>query len=100
MPVLMIAFMDLYVNNRVHRAVRTCSRQTALHICCRVDPERNLMWVEGSVGGAQGSWIMVRDARRMRKTELAQLPFPTVIGDPGEAKQAPPKKNVYDKFKS
>jgi hypothetical protein len=58
------------------------------------------MWVEGSIQGPQGCWVMVRDARRKRKTELEQLPFPTVIGDPGEPKQATPKKNVYDKFKS
>ena len=44
--------------------------------------------------------MLVRDARRKRKTELQQLPFPTVIGDPGEATQATPRKNFYDRYKS
>jgi hypothetical protein len=44
--------------------------------------------------------VMVRDARRKRQEELAQLPFPTVIGDLGEPKQANPKTNFYDRFKS
>lgn len=67
---------------------------------CRVDPVRNLLWIEGSLPGPQGSWVMVRDARRKRKAELPQLPFPTVIGDPGEATQATPRKNYYDRYKA
>lgn len=73
---------------------------TLQHVCCRVDPVRNLIWVQGTLQGPQGSWVTVRDARRKRKTELEQLPFPTVIGDPGEPKQATPKENFYDRYKA
>lgn len=61
---------------------------------------RNLLWVEGSLPGPQGGWVMVRDSRRKRKAELQKLPFPTVIDDPGEATQAAPRKNYYDRYKA
>eukprot|EP00892_Ulva_mutabilis_P010249 jgi/Ulvmu1/7597/UM038_0020.1 len=65
----------------------------------RVDPERNLIWVQGSIHGPEGGFVMVRDARRKRTAEVDQLPFPTKIGQPGEPQQATPKKNAYDTFK-
>lgn len=50
--------------------------------------------------GPQGCHVLVRDARRTARAELAQLPFPTAL-EPHlmEARQARPKKNAYDAFK-
>lgn len=69
---------------------------------CRVDAARNLLFVSGSLPGPQGCFVAVRDARRKRQKELAQLPFPTFLGDPSqqEPMQATPKKNKYDDYAS
>jgi hypothetical protein len=66
-----------------------------------VDPGRNLIWVKGSVQGPQGGHVIVRDARRTAHQELTQLPFPTALGAEWlEARQARPKKNAYDEYKT
>ena len=68
---------------------------------CRVDPQRNLLFVAGSLPGPQGCYLYVRDAMRKRAKESPVLPFPTFVGsvEGVEAKQAVPKKNKYDEYK-
>lgn len=67
---------------------------------CRVDPQRNLLFVAGSLPGPQGCWVYVRDAKRKRASELQIVPFPTYVGEAGEPTQAKPKKNKYDEYKA
>ncbi|SPQ98766.1 Large ribosomal subunit protein uL3c [Plasmodiophora brassicae] len=42
----------------------------------RIDPERNLIYVRGSIPGRKGNWVTIRDAVR-RPKQLAGLPIPT-----------------------
>lgn len=57
---------------------------------CQVDPQRNLLFVRGSVPGPLGTWVRVRDSiRRARDSRrfpvMAQRPLPTFVGElPGE----------------
>ncbi|KDO20448.1 hypothetical protein SPRG_14320 [Saprolegnia parasitica CBS 223.65] len=47
----------------------------------KVDPERNLLYVKGTVPGAPGGIVRVTDARKKKFTDDALPPFPTFIHD-------------------
>ncbi|RHY07424.1 hypothetical protein DYB25_000416 [Aphanomyces astaci] len=55
----------------------------------KIDPERNLLYVKGSVPGAPGGVVRVTDARKKKFEESATPPFPTFIVAKGEPLPAP-----------
>merc|ERR1719424_2379079 len=69
-------------------------RRTMLNLrVYKVDTEHNLLYLKGTVAGATGSIILLRDARGLQKSKriAAPLPFPPfLLGDPiaGEEAQA------------
>ncbi|OQS03111.1 50S ribosomal protein L3-2 [Thraustotheca clavata] len=55
----------------------------------KVDPERNLLFVKGTVPGAPGGIVRVTDARKKKFKDAAQPPFPTFILAEGESLPGP-----------
>jgi large subunit ribosomal protein L3 len=54
----------------------------------KVDPERNLLFVKGTVPGAPGGVVRITDARK-KKTDMENTPFPTYICKEGESLPGP-----------
>ena len=54
----------------------------------RVDEERGLVWIKGSVPGANGGWVEVRDA--VKGVKVDHLPYPAKLIETSEpAEEAP-----------
>lgn len=65
-----------------------------------MDPQRNLLWIKGSLQGPAGAFVYVRDSRRKALEQYPNLPFPTWLGDLPEPTQAKPVVNKYDAYKN
>lgn len=48
----------------------------------KIDYERNLLFVIGSVPGNNKSLVLIKDAIKKQETQFKMLPFPTFIEDP------------------
>ena len=46
----------------------------------QVDPERNLLYVKGSVPGHKGNFVLVRDAVYKTADQQPERPLPTYLG--------------------
>ncbi|ETW00440.1 50S ribosomal protein L3 [Aphanomyces invadans] len=55
----------------------------------KIDPQRNLLYVKGSVPGAPGGVVRVTDARKKKFDEAATPPFPTFVLAKGESLPPP-----------
>jgi large subunit ribosomal protein L3 len=55
----------------------------------KIDPDRNLLYVKGSVPGKPGVFVRVTDARDQVFEAAAPPPFPTFEGDVPEQLIAP-----------
>ena len=72
-----------------HMGARNRTQQNLQVVGC--DVERGLIFVKGSVPGAKGGWIVVRDAVKVARPEAA--PYPAAVK---AAKQAPEAGNVAE----
>lgn len=46
----------------------------------RVDPQRNLVYVQGQVPGHKGNWVLIKDSVKKTVAEQPPLPVPTALG--------------------
>lgn len=46
----------------------------------RVDPARNLLYVQGHVPGHKGNWVLVKDSVKKTLAQQPPLPVPTLLG--------------------
>jgi large subunit ribosomal protein L3 len=67
-------------------------RRTTLNLkVVSTDPERGLIMLKGAVPGAEGSWVLVRDAVKRRAPDGLPKPAGLKMAAPAEAPAARPE---------
>ena len=64
----------------------------------RVDPLRNLVYVQGQVPGHKGNFVLVRDSAKKTLAQQPPLPVPTLLGGAAAAEVTVAPKADVDPF--